>query len=94
MLKSQRVLQEDEQGVQVFEKLVALLALIVMEMTKVLIFDTEREDEISEFEIPYSAVAMDIKLSNDQSMIVQGLVDPELARSYFQLIIKFKVKNE
>ena len=94
MLKSQRVLQEDEQGVQVFEKLVALLALNVMEMTKVLIFDTEREDEISEFEIPYSAVAMDIKLSNDQSMIVQGLVDPELARSYFQLIIKFKVKNE
>lgn len=58
------------------------------------IFDTEREDEISEFEIPYSAVAMDIKLSNDQSMIVQGLVDPELAISYFQLIIKFKVKNE
>ena len=94
MLKSQRVLQEDEQGVQVFEKLVALLALNVMEMTKVHIFDTEREDEISEFEIPYSAVAMDIKLSNDQSMIVQGLVDPELARSYFQLIIKFKVKNE
>lgn len=60
---------------------------------EITLFDTEKEDEISEFEIPYSAVAMDIKLSNDQSMVVQGLVDPDLARSYSQLIQKFKVKK-
>ena len=55
------------------------------------IFDTEREDEISEFEIPYSAVAMDIKLSNDQSMIVQGLVDPELTEIIFS--INYKIQS-
>lgn len=60
---------------------------------EITIFDTEKEDEISEFEVPYSAVAMDIKLTNDQSMVVQGLVDPELARSYSQLVQKFKVKK-
>jgi hypothetical protein len=60
---------------------------------EITLFDTDKEDEISEFEIPYSAVAMDIKLSDGKSMVVQGLVDHDLTRSYSQLIQKFKVKK-
>jgi hypothetical protein len=46
------------------------------------VFETEDESEIELFEIPYSAVAMDIVLSDGKPFVVQGLVDPGLVRSY------------
>lgn len=37
------------------------------------------------FDIPYSAVAMDIKLSGGQDYVVQGVIDPGLAAGYRQV---------
>lgn len=53
-----------------------------------IIFDTSDESKIEEFEIPYSAVAMDIKLQDGNSMVVQGVVDPDLIMKYKELISK------
>jgi hypothetical protein len=50
------------------------------------IFETQDDCVISNFEIPLSAVAMDIKLSNGTSKVVQGIVDEELVNSYLKLI--------
>lgn len=50
------------------------------------IFETENEDIISNFEVPLSAVAMDIKLSDSTPKVVQGIVDEELIKSYLGLI--------
>jgi hypothetical protein len=46
------------------------------------IFDTEDPSMIEKFEIPYSAVAMDIKLQNGNDLVVQGIVDPVLIKDY------------
>lgn len=53
-----------------------------------IIFDTSDESKIEEFEIPYSAVAMDIRLQDGNSMVVQGVVDPDLIMKYKELITK------
>jgi len=53
-----------------------------------IIFDTSDESKIEEFEIPYSAVAMDIRLQDGSSMVVQGVVDPDLIMKYKELITK------
>jgi len=53
-----------------------------------IIFDTSDESKIEEFEIPYSAVAMDIRLQDGNSMVVQGVVDPDLIMKYKELIAK------
>ena len=45
-------------------------------------FETESAETIELFDIPYSAVAMDIKLSQGQQIVIQGIVDPDLVRSY------------
>ena len=45
-------------------------------------FESSEQEKIELFNIPYSAVAMDIKLSTGKSMVVQGIVDPELVESY------------
>lgn len=50
------------------------------------LFESEQEQTISKFEIPYSAVAMDVKLSDGTTKVVQGLVDPPLIQSYFILM--------
>jgi hypothetical protein len=50
------------------------------------LFETEQEPTISKFEIPYNAVAMDIRLSDGSTKVVQGLVDSIMIRSYFRLI--------
>lgn len=46
-------------------------------------FETDEEPTISKFEIPYNAVAMDIRLSDGSTKVVQGLVDPTLINSYY-----------
>ena len=50
------------------------------------IFETKDDNIISHFEIPLSAVAMDIELSNGVQKVVQGIVDEELVSSYLSLI--------
>ena len=50
------------------------------------IFETKDDNIISHFEIPLSAVAMDIQLSNGIQKVVQGIVDEELVSSYLSLI--------
>jgi hypothetical protein len=50
------------------------------------LFEIDDELSISKFEIPYSAVAMDIQLTDGTSMVVQGIVDPELIQSYMRTI--------
>lgn len=51
-----------------------------------MIFETQDDDVISNFEIPLSAVAMDIELSNGIPKVVQGIVDEGLVNSYLKLI--------
>ena len=50
------------------------------------IFETQDDNVISNFDIPLSAVAMDIELSNGIPKVVQGIVDEELINSYLKLI--------
>jgi hypothetical protein len=50
------------------------------------IFETENENAISNFEVPLSAVAIDIKLSNGASKVIQGIVDEDLVNNYLNLI--------
>jgi hypothetical protein len=50
------------------------------------IFETNDETKISKFEIPLSAVAMDIKLSDGVPKVVQGIVDEDLVKTYLALI--------
>jgi hypothetical protein len=45
-------------------------------------FETENTESIELFDIPYSAVAMDIKLFQGKQIVVQGIVDPDLVASY------------
>ena len=58
----------------------------IVEGTIEKIFETSDETEISKFEIPLSAVAMDIKLSNGVPKVIQGIVDDNLVNSYLGLI--------
>ena len=50
------------------------------------IFETQNDDVIANFEIPMSAVAMDIGLSNGSIKVVHGIVDEDLVNSYLKLI--------
>lgn len=54
------------------------------------IFGTNDVSLIERFDIPYSAVAMDIRLSGGQPLVVQGVVDPEMVNSYISLISNLK----
>ena len=53
---------------------------------KDLIFKTEDQNIIEKFDIPYSAVAMDIILESGQRFVVQGIVDEEMIKSYMEII--------
>jgi hypothetical protein len=53
-------------------------------------FETEDLELIEHFDIPYSAVAMDIKLSDGKQIVVQGLVDHSLVLSYASLVASTK----
>lgn len=45
-------------------------------------FESDDQEKIEQFDIPYSAVAMDIRLSSGQPYVVQGVIDPDLIASY------------
>lgn len=53
-----------------------------------LIYETSSEVEIEKFEIPYSAVALDIVLRSGEKYVVQGIVDPQMVSDYLELIKK------
>lgn len=48
-------------------------------------FETFEPEKIEQFEIPYSAVAMDTRLSTGRQVVVQGLVDPDFINSYREI---------
>ena len=50
------------------------------------VFETKNENHISNFEIPLIAVAMDIKLSDGASKVIQGIIDEDLVNNYLNLI--------
>lgn len=52
------------------------------------IYETDDPQEIEEFEIPYSAVAMDIILESGVSSVAQGVIDPNMVSEYLKLIRK------
>lgn len=49
-------------------------------------YDTKEENLIELFEVPYSAVAMDIKLSDGKQIVVQGVIDPDMVTNYNNII--------
>jgi hypothetical protein len=50
------------------------------------IIDISVAEAIDLFEVPYSAVALDIKLSTGKESVVQGIVDPILIESYMRIV--------
>ena len=50
------------------------------------IYDTKDENIIEKFEIPYSAVAIDIKLSDGRQIVVQGIMDQNMIKDYNTMI--------
>ena len=48
-------------------------------------FETDDDEKIQQFDIPYSAVAMEIQLSMGGQLIVQGIDDLEFIKSYQDL---------
>lgn len=50
------------------------------------IYDTKDENIIEKFEIPYSAVAIDIKLSDGRQIVVQGIIDQVMIKDYNNII--------
>jgi hypothetical protein len=53
-------------------------------------FEVTEKEKVNRFDIPYSAVAMDIKLSTGKLFVVQGIVDSDLIDSYKDLINNLK----
>ena len=51
-----------------------------------LIIDIREMDVIDRFDVPYSAVALDITLSTGQRSVVQGTVDPILIEEYMRIV--------
>ncbi|MFY9967532.1 MAG: hypothetical protein WBL44_07015 [Nitrososphaeraceae archaeon] len=51
-----------------------------------LITDIREMDVIDLFDVPYSAVALDITLSTGQRSVVQGIVDPILIEEYMRIV--------
>lgn len=52
------------------------------------IYETQDSHEIEEFDIPYSAVAMDIVMESGVPSVVQGVIDPDMVEGYLELIKK------
>jgi hypothetical protein len=55
-------------------------------------FESDDQQKIEQFDIPYSAVAMDIKLSSGQPYVVQGVIDPDLIASYRAVVVAGNLK--
>lgn len=53
-------------------------------------FEANDRDIVDQFDIPYSAVAMDIRLSEGRPYVVQGIVDPDFVATYHSVISNLK----
>ena len=53
-------------------------------------FDTIEQDKIDQFVIPYSAVAMDIRLSDGKPVRVAGDSNPDSVASYRSVVSNLK----
>ena len=53
-------------------------------------FESNEQDKVDQFDIPYSAVAMDIRLPDGRPYVVQGIVDPDFVASYRSVISNLK----
>jgi hypothetical protein len=53
-------------------------------------FESSEQEKVDQFDIPYSAVAMDILLSDGRPYVVQGIVDPDFVASYRSVISNLK----
>lgn len=51
-----------------------------------LIIDSQETETINQFDVPYSAVALDIFLSTGQESVVQGIVDSVLIVEYMRIV--------
>ena len=51
-----------------------------------LIIDSQELEIINRFDVPYSAVALDIILSTGRESLVQGIVDSILIEEYMQIV--------
>lgn len=51
-----------------------------------LIIDSQETETINQFDVPYSAVALDIFLSTGQESVVQGIVDSALIEEYLRIV--------
>ena len=69
-----------------FRRISRIICFNIAEDVAEKIFETNDEMEISKFEIPLSAVAMDIKLSDGVPKVIQGIVDEDLVKTYLALI--------
>jgi hypothetical protein len=52
------------------------------------IYETQDSQAIDEFDIPYSAVAMDIVLESGLPWVVQGVIDPDMVDTYLEIVRK------
>ena len=73
-------------GVSGNRKIDKIMGFNIDNNKKDLIFQTEDQNIIENFDIPYSAVAMDITLQSGQQFVVQGIVDQEMIKSYMKII--------
>ena len=53
-------------------------------------FETDNQEEIDRFDIPYSAVAMDITLSDGRPLVVQGIIDSDFVATYRSIMSNLK----
>jgi hypothetical protein len=67
-------------------KISRILGYTIKESIAKQFIDVTDAEIIDHFEIPYSAVALDIKLSKGEELVVQGVVDPILIESYMRII--------
>lgn len=58
-----------------------------------MIYNTFDESKIQNFEIPYSAVAMDILLHTGEVYVVQGIIEPYLIKAYLHIVEQEKTNK-
>ena len=63
-------------------KIDRILAFKITGNTDEQIYETQDSQEIEEFDIPYSAVAMDIVLESGVPSVIQGVIDPDMVNNY------------
>jgi hypothetical protein len=69
-----------------YRKIAQVIGFMIENKNVKKIYETKEKDLIELFEIPYSAVAMDIILSDGKQIVVQGVIDPDMITNYNNII--------